>query len=217
MDLYFNNNPLVTVIMATFNRATYLDRSISSFLRQTFTDAELLIVDDGSVDESMVIISHFMQDHDNIRYIRHSNRRLSLSKNVGIQAAAGKYIAFLDSDDEYLPDYLERRVALMEANPAIDIIEGGAVVKGDPYVKDKNDLSKKYICQNATSAPPFLAKLLFFYNWAVSIRRSLTARTAILWKELWKKRMCSNLIIQAIFTTAIRQGLSAIVFKSNVA
>lgn len=162
MDLYFNNNPLVTVIMATFNRATYLDRSISSFLRQTFTDAELLIVDDGSVDESMVIISHFMQDHDNIRYIRHSNRRLSLSKNVGIQAAAGKYIAFLDSDDEYLPDYLERRVALMEANPAIDIIEGGAVVKGDPYVKDKNDLSKKIHLSECHIGPTFFGKTSLF-------------------------------------------------------
>lgn len=162
MDLYFKNNPLVTVIMATFNRAAYLDRSISSFLRQTFSDAELLIVDDGSVDESLDIIRHFMQDHDNIRYIRHSNRRLSLSKNAGIQAAAGKYIAFLDSDDEYLPDYLERRTAFMEANPAIDIMEGGAIIKGDPYVKDKNDLSKKIHLSECHIGPTFFGKTSLF-------------------------------------------------------
>jgi glycosyltransferase involved in cell wall biosynthesis len=162
MDLYFDNNPLVTVIMATYNRAAYLDRSISSFLQQSFTDTELLIVDDGSVDESDAIIRKYMHQHTNIRYIRHSNRRLSLSKNAGIKAAAGKYIAFLDSDDEYLPDYLEKRVTFMEANPTIDIIEGGAIIKGDPYVKDKNDLSKKIHLSECHIGPTFFGKTSLF-------------------------------------------------------
>jgi glycosyltransferase involved in cell wall biosynthesis len=162
MDLYPDKNPLVSVIMATYNRAAYLDRSIASFLQQSFTDSELLIVDDGSLDESDAIIRKYMEQHANIRYIRHSNRRLSLSKNAGIKAAAGKYIAFLDSDDEYLPDYLERRVAFLEANPAIDIIEGGAVVKGDPYVKDKNDLSKKIHLSECHIGPTFFGKTSLF-------------------------------------------------------
>lgn len=108
LDLYSSANPLVSVIMATYNRSGLLQRSIPSFINQIFKDCELIVVDDGSNDNSFEIVNHYMKHHENIRYIKHSNRKLSLSKNVGIAASAGKYIAFLDSDDEYQPDYLEK-------------------------------------------------------------------------------------------------------------
>ncbi|MEI9945448.1 MAG: glycosyltransferase family A protein [Chitinophagaceae bacterium] len=69
-------------------------------------------------------MNSYMKNHENIRYLKHTNRKLSLSKNAGIKAAIGKFIAFLDSDDEYKPDYIEKRVAFMENFPTVDLIQG---------------------------------------------------------------------------------------------
>lgn len=158
LNIYRQDNPTVSVIMPTYNRAKYLDRSIPSFLNQVFTNCELLVVDDGSEDETYQLVSRYMKEHENIRYLKHSNRKLSLTKNAGIKAAAGKYIAFLDSDDEYKPDYLQKRVEFMEANETVDIIEGGAIIIGDPYVKDRHDLSKKIHLSECPIGPTFFGK-----------------------------------------------------------
>ncbi|MCO6461553.1 MAG: glycosyltransferase family 2 protein [Saprospiraceae bacterium] len=139
MDVYKNTNPAITVIMVTYNRAGYLHRAIQSFLNQTVKDNELIIVDDGSTDNTFDIVCQFMNHHPNIRYMRHTNRNISLSKNAGILNAVGKYITFLDSDDEYKPDYLAKRYAFMEAHPEIDMLEGGVIIIGNPYVKDRNN------------------------------------------------------------------------------
>jgi glycosyltransferase involved in cell wall biosynthesis len=74
--------------------------------------------------------------------MRHSNRKPPLSLNAGILAAAGKYITFIGSDDEYKPDHLELRMKLLSGNPGIDLIHGGIEIVGSPFVKDKNDLSR---------------------------------------------------------------------------
>lgn len=162
LEIYRKKEPLVTVILPTFNRFDYLTRSISSFLSQTFTQAELLVVDDGSEDKTFLLVKDFMDKHPNIRYLRHTNRKLSLTKNAGIKAAAGKYIGFLDSDDEYKPDYLEKRVEYMEAHPEVDIIEGGVIVIGDPYVKDINDLSQKIHLSECHIGATFFGKANVF-------------------------------------------------------
>ncbi|OQY94527.1 MAG: glycosyl transferase [Sphingobacteriales bacterium UTBCD1] len=162
IDIYRPKNPNVSVIMATYNRAGYLERSISSFINQTYKDCELIIVDDGSEDHTYEIVNNFMSAHSNIRYLKHTNRKLSLSKNAGIKAAAGTYIAFLDSDDEYKPDYLEKRVEFMKANKDIDLIEGGAIIIGDPYVKDKYDLTKRIHLSECLIGPTFFGKAEIF-------------------------------------------------------
>lgn len=142
IEVYHTAPPVVSVIMPTYNRIEFLKRSIPSFLKQTFSPAELIVVDDGSNDNSFQIVNGYLNAHSNIRYLKHSNRRPSLSRNAGILAAVGKYIAFLDSDDEYKPDYLERRIQFMETHPDIDLVEGGVEVVGDSYIRDKNDRSK---------------------------------------------------------------------------
>jgi glycosyltransferase involved in cell wall biosynthesis len=74
-------------------------RSIQSYVEQNFKLTELIVVDDGSQDNTYSIVMDFMKKHDNIRYMRHTNRNISLSKNAGIIASSGQYITFLDSDD----------------------------------------------------------------------------------------------------------------------
>lgn len=162
IEIYPDGNPLISVIMLTYNRAQFLDRSIPSFLNQTFKNAELLIIDDGSNDDTFNVVSRYMASYENIRYMRHSNRKIPLSRNVGIKAASGKYIAFLDSDDEYKMDYLEKRIEFMQSHPEVDLVEGGVIIVGDPYVKDKNDLTKKIHLSDCHIGATFFGKAEVF-------------------------------------------------------
>lgn len=161
-DIYPSSNPFVSVIMPTYNRAQYLSRSIPTFIHQTYKDCELIVVDDGSEDNTFQVVNDYMKKYKNIRYLKHPHRELSLTKNAGIKAAAGKFIAFLDSDDEYKPDYLEKRVEFMEANEEISLVEGGVIVIGDPYVKDINDLSKKINLSECLIGSTFFGKAEVF-------------------------------------------------------
>lgn len=104
------NTPTVSVIVPTYNRANLVVRAIQSVLKQTYTDFELIIVDDASTDNTEEVVKTFGDPR--IRYIRHDqNRRGSVARNTGIKKARGAYIAFLDSDDEWLPEKLEKQLA----------------------------------------------------------------------------------------------------------
>ncbi len=109
-------NPLVTVFMAAYNNGEYLKSAIDSVLRQTYTHFELIIVNDGSVDNSDEIISTY-QDERIICVHNKLNLGIVRSRNLGLDIMKGKYLAVLDSDDLTLPDRLEKQVAFLEANP----------------------------------------------------------------------------------------------------
>ncbi len=143
MQLYKSFNPAVSIILPTFNRAQLLSRAIESVLNQSFEDWELIIIDDGSSDDTYEVVNKYLVEHDNIRYIKHTNRFISLSLNVGVKASCGKYITYLSSDDEFKKDHLKLRCDFLEKNPHVDFIHGGLEIIGDEFVKDKNDLSKK--------------------------------------------------------------------------
>ena len=105
--------PAVTVIIPTFNRAHFIGRAIQSVLNQTYHDFELIIVDDGSTDETEEIVQGF--NDSRVSFIRHSrNSGAAAARNTGIKAARGKYIAFQDSDVEWLPQKLERQMEVFE-------------------------------------------------------------------------------------------------------
>lgn len=103
--------PLVSVIIPTFNRAPVLARAIDSVARQKFTDWELLIIDDGSTDQTSDLVKTFSATIP-IRYFYMSNGGVSKARNLGAQNARGEWLAFLDSDDEWLPNRLSDQVPL---------------------------------------------------------------------------------------------------------
>src|SRR4030065_2324353 len=95
----------VSVIIPTYNRANFLKKAIKSVLHQTFKDFELIVVDDGSSDNTKEIVSRFIKDGAKIKYIYQKNSGgTSNPRNVGIAHASGYYLAFLDSDDQWLPE-----------------------------------------------------------------------------------------------------------------
>jgi glycosyltransferase involved in cell wall biosynthesis len=109
-----SKNPLVSVIIPTYNRGWIVKEAIDSVLEQDFVDYELIVVDDGSADNTPDILHGLVDD---IKVIRQSNRGVSAARNRGIQASAGRWIAFLDSDDLWLPQKLSRQVDFFDRHP----------------------------------------------------------------------------------------------------
>ena len=117
----------VSVVIPTFNRCSLVQQAIDSALAQTYPDIEIIVVDDGSTDETPRIIP--AKYGDQIRYIWQENAGLSAARNHGLRLAQGEYVAFLDSDDLWLPEKLRRQVAEMEKHP-----EAGAVLTQARYI-----------------------------------------------------------------------------------
>ena len=120
-----NLSPNVSVIIPTYNRASLLARSINSILRQTFQDFEIIIVDDASTDNTQEVVSTIRDPR--IRYLKHeTNRGGSAARNTGISAAQGDFIAFQDSDDEWLPEKLAKQVNILaDALPNVGVVYTG--------------------------------------------------------------------------------------------
>ena len=106
--------PLVSIVMPTYNRADTIERAIRSVQAQTFTDWELIVIDDGSTDDT---VAHIENLEPRMRLLRQENRGFVGARNTGLSASKGRYLAFLDSDDEWLPHHLELAVAFLEAFP----------------------------------------------------------------------------------------------------
>lgn len=109
-------NDMVSVIMPSYNTAKYIAQSIESVMMQTYKNWELIIVDDASTDETENVVAPYLADK-RIRYLKNEvNSGVAVSRNYAIRQAKGKWIAFLDSDDLWLPTKLEKQLDFMKAN-----------------------------------------------------------------------------------------------------
>jgi glycosyltransferase involved in cell wall biosynthesis len=111
--------PLVSVIIPTYNRCNLLKQTIDSVLNQTYPNIELILVDDGSTDNTYMIAKSYK---DKIKYIKQKNLGGTIARNTGISAASGEYLNFLDHDDLFLPQKIEKQVMLLEAKPKIGFV-----------------------------------------------------------------------------------------------
>jgi len=151
-------NPTVSVIIPTFNRAHLIGKAIKSVLNQTYRDFEVIVVDDGSKDNTKEIIRSFTDKR--IKYFKKykENRGISVARNIGIKMARGKYIALLDSDDEWLPEKLGKQVQLLQNKSS----EVGVVCSWSYTIDEKgNYISKRclpkkggYIYEDLLSTNP---------------------------------------------------------------
>jgi glycosyltransferase involved in cell wall biosynthesis len=113
--------PIVSVVIATYNYGRYLGRAIDSVLAQTMGDFELLVVDDGSTDDTPSVIDRYRFD-PRLNYIRREHIGAPFVKNLGVRCARGEFVAFLDADDVWLPTKLERQLRLFEGRPDVGVV-----------------------------------------------------------------------------------------------
>jgi glycosyltransferase involved in cell wall biosynthesis len=127
------SDPKVSVIILTYNRVDLLQKCVKSVLDQTFLDYQILIIDDGSTDDTLLYLEKIQDPELTVINVKHSCH-ISKLRNIGIQNSSGKYIAFLDSDDLWEKDHLLRQVSLLESDRTL------AFVSSDIEVYRKNDL-----------------------------------------------------------------------------
>jgi len=145
------NKPTVSVIIPTYNMARYLPEAIESVLNQSFKDFEIIVVDDGSTDNTKPIIESFQ---DKIIYLYQSNRGESAARNLGIKKAHGEFLAFLDADDKWLPDKLNLQVEVFKNNPTIGMVACGAM-----GIDESGKFIKQYVPKNFASHNSLLKAL----------------------------------------------------------
>jgi glycosyltransferase involved in cell wall biosynthesis len=117
--------PLVSAAIITHNRAQYLEDAITSVLDQSFRDIELIVVDDGSTDETPAVVAPYL---DRIRYVRLEHRGKAPARNTAVQLARGEFLAFCDSDDAWYPDRIERQLAAFREHPDVGMVHGHVTV-----------------------------------------------------------------------------------------
>lgn len=139
--------PFFSVIIPTYDRGQSIMDAVSSVQAQTFTDFELLVIDDGSKDNTRELVTAAAKLDERIRYVYQDNAERSAARNHGIELSEGRYICFLDSDDIYLPEHLEKfhgtiqqhnfPKAFFLGNSLSEV--NGKLVKDPPYVTQTND------------------------------------------------------------------------------
>ena len=140
---HIDSSPFFSVIITTYNRAILLKRALKSLISQTENDWEAIIIDDGSTDNTYEHILPFLRRNQGIKYIKQPHGGEASSKNAGIKSATGRFITFLDSDDEFDRSHLESRKSILMQDPSIKFLYGGVKILGNQFVPDRFDAGKK--------------------------------------------------------------------------
>lgn len=155
-------SPFFSVIITSYNRASLVKRALDSLLAQTESDWEAIIIDDGSTDDTGDQIKPYLQNTHKIKYKKQEHRGYSLAKNAGLPLASGKFITFLDSDDEYDTTHFASRKKILESHPDVDFLHGGVTIIGNPFVPDMYDCSKQiHLSECSIGATFFIRRSLF--------------------------------------------------------
>jgi hypothetical protein len=153
-------HPVISIIIPTYNRAALLANAIQSVRLQTYSDFELIIVDDASIDNTREVVNNF-QDY-RIQYLPLArNMGVSAARNAGLKKSRGKYIAFLDSDDEWVTEKLAKQIQVFETSDekvgaiysSINIIDGQAIQQKDNQVPMTGDVYENLLYQNFVGTP----------------------------------------------------------------
>ena len=137
------SHPFFSVIITAYNRADLITRALDSLIAQTEKDWEAIIVDDGSTDNTYCRVLIYFKSHSEITCIRQPHKGTAAAKNTGLWSATGRYITFLDSDDEFNRNHLESRRTILTQNPSVKFLYGGTKILGNQYVPDRFDNRKK--------------------------------------------------------------------------
>lgn len=161
--------PVVSVVIPTYNRADLVVRAVESALAQTYSNLEVIVADDGSTDATQDMMKAYNTNR-RVKYIHIPHSGLpAVARNAGLREAQGEYIAFLDSDDAWMPEKLEKQMSVLLSDPQVGLVCTNALVErgenSSPYLKD-GDGQSGYVFQS-------LLKENFIINSSVLTRRSV--------------------------------------------
>ena len=126
LSVQISSSPKVSVIIPTYNCGQYIQQAVESVLQQSFTDYEIIVVDDGSTDNTQAILKNYC---DRIRYTAFQhNQGVAVARNRGLEMARGELVAFLDADDWYFPDKLETEVAYFDNHDSVGMLKSGCCI-----------------------------------------------------------------------------------------
>lgn len=181
--------PIVSVIIPVFNAEKNIDYCIQSLLNQSFQNFEILIIDDGSTDNTLAVLKKY-QFNERIRIIKQRNLGVSIARNSGISNASGKYIGFVDADDTVLPNYLENLVNAIRIESNIDVSICGFTIKDSSTkkIEYKTNFEEKIV-----SASNMISHIFDF-----------DGPQGFVWNKLWKKEIIVKNKIS--FNTDIRMA-----------
>ena len=164
--------PLVSVIMPAYNAEQYIASSIESVLNQTFSDFELIIINDGSTDNTLEIINQFIKTDKRINVISQKNQGETAARNTGLKHAIGEYISFLDSDDLYLETFLEKLLIKIKKE------ECDIAYCGFSYMKYNEKIGKPFAEGNMLACYAFQQQLVCII--CVLIRHDLIKKNHVI-------------------------------------
>ena len=162
---------LISLIMPLYNAENYVEEAIQSILDQTYSNFEMVLIDDCSTDNTMEKVTSFKDSRIKIIY-NNKNMGIAYSRNIGLEFSSGEYIALLDDDDIALPDRFEKQVMLLTENPDIDIVGGGAI-----WINDKG-ASISDMLPVLNNPKRLRAEILFhniYWNCEVMFRRKIVS------------------------------------------
>jgi glycosyltransferase involved in cell wall biosynthesis len=147
-----NESPTVSVVICAYNAAPFIAETLDSLFAQTFSDFEVIIVNDGSTDETATVLQPYLS---RIIYYEQPNQGPAAARNAALRLARGEFISVLDSDDLWMPNYLEKMVGYLRAHPEIDLCYPNAILFGNSHLD-----GKIYQDMYPSSQPVTLEKLL---------------------------------------------------------
>lgn len=177
----------VSIITPFFNAEKYFSEAVESVIAQSYSDWELFLVDDGSMDGSTDIAKKYAKDYPGkIIYLQHegrANKGKSTSRNLGINNSIGEFLAFLDADDVFLPQKLEKQVEILNRIPEAVMVYGPTLYwhswTGKEKDKNKDFYGKLGVSPNTLVPPPQLVKLYLTENGVIPCTCGMMARTKI--------------------------------------
>jgi glycosyltransferase involved in cell wall biosynthesis len=179
-------NPFVSIVLCFYNEENFLRDAVNSVIAQEHKNWELILVDDGSTDRSVLIARNYAEQYPQIHYIdhpRHINKGLSASRNAGIRKSKGEFIAFIDADDVWLPVKLSHQLGIFEKHSDATVILESSQYWNSWTTTDKPDVVVPVGVKEGIYDPPFLAEALYPLGTGaapcpsgIMIRREVTTR-----------------------------------------
>ncbi len=168
-------SPIVSIIIPVFNGEAFIGRAIESCLSQDYENVEIIVVDDGSTDSTSSIINSYVK-RGTVRYVYQENAERSAARNHGVRICSGKYIQFLDADDELLPEKISTQVCLLEADATLaavycaTIFQARGRVLKNLFYQPKKNLIKDMILSNFIPINSLLLRKDVLHTFDDSIR-----------------------------------------------